>query len=406
MIKRFRPFWSYDVLKTEAWLNKMCLDGYHLKQINYKSRTFVFEKGESINLRHRICYDKYFNGQIPNQLIEAGWRLLLSDIRFYVLTSSCENPSVMPSYLGVLERNRKIKFVSGLIILIIILYQLPLVSLLVIALISSPSDNVTVVSDDAFQGGLQIIGAVIYILMYTIILMQVAWLIYTFIKLRASNKRIEKLYPSMPNLSFTTPTDGLMNKDDEKALAKSNKMIRRIRLAWIYSPDKIENWLEDMESEGYNLYRMSKLGNSFFFIKDTPRKIKYVVDYQNKTGASYFTINTECGWKLIFTSLSRFQAMTVWSHEYGVNGEPPQYYSDEQSKLKNAKKFALAYSLCFFPICAVYIALIIFEISAGVGHTVSWTTFALQTLIIVEFSAFALRTVLYYFRVKKKLRDK
>ena len=44
-IKKWRPFWSYDVEKTENWLAEMALDGYRLVNINLVTRMFSFERG-------------------------------------------------------------------------------------------------------------------------------------------------------------------------------------------------------------------------------------------------------------------------------------------------------------------------------------------------------------------------
>ncbi len=59
------------------------------------------------------------------------------------------------------------------------------------------------------------------------------------------------------------------------------------------------------------------MGNSFYFIKGEPRKMKYVVDNQKCAMPEYFKINMDAGWKLIFRSLTRSWAYIVWSHEVG-----------------------------------------------------------------------------------------
>ncbi len=406
MIRKFRPFWSYDILKTEAWLNKMSLNGYHLKHINFISRIFVFEKDKSMNIRYHICYEKSFNGQLSAQMVNAGWECLLTNSRFCVLRTTCENPTATPSYENILERNRKIKLVVGIILLIIICLQLPMLLIFGIVFLIVLTGNFTVEYSESLENAPQAIDVILGTLIPFAVLLSISWLVYTFFKLRASNKYIETNYSVMPNLSFTIPTAGLMSKIDEKLLIKSKKMIRKGKLAWFYAPDKAEHWLEEMELKGYNLYRMSKTGSSFYFIKGAPRKMKYAVDYQNKTGPSYFAFNTECGWKLVFTSLSRSQAITVWSHEYIEDENIPEFYSDDQSKIKHAKRFALTYSLCFLPACILYIAIIIIELYTSNGNTIPWATLLIFTLLVIESVAFAFTTIFYYFRVKKKLETK
>ncbi|WP_227820969.1 DUF2812 domain-containing protein [Clostridioides sp. ZZV15-6383] len=41
----------------------------------------------------------------------------------------------------------------------------------------------------------------------------------------------------------------------------------KFKFDWYISPDKIEKWLEDMETKGYNLYRINKFGGIFYFHK-------------------------------------------------------------------------------------------------------------------------------------------
>jgi hypothetical protein len=44
-MKKWRPFWSYDIEKTELWLAEMAANGDRLTHVNLKTRVFSFEKG-------------------------------------------------------------------------------------------------------------------------------------------------------------------------------------------------------------------------------------------------------------------------------------------------------------------------------------------------------------------------
>jgi hypothetical protein len=52
----------------------------------------------------------------------------------------------------------------------------------------------------------------------------------------------------------------------------------------------VKEWLETMEIQGFNLYRMSRTGNAFYFVKGQPQKIKYCADFQNNTIKSLILI--------------------------------------------------------------------------------------------------------------------
>jgi len=152
---------------------------------------------------------------------------------------------------------------------------------------------------------------------------------------------------------------------------------------------------------------MSSLGNSFYFISSEPRKMKFHVDYQNITDPSYFNLNKESGWKLFFTSPSRIQCNNVWGKEY--TDEPPKFYSDKESTLKHAKRFALTYSLSFLPLCALYIFAMgkFYFTDFLVLHRQSFFgVFFIYAVVCIEFGSFAMRTILYYFRVKKSFAEK
>lgn len=192
-----------------------------------------------------------------------------------------------------------------------------------------------------------------------------------------------------------------MSKSETIRLRRSGQLIQKTKLAWQYAPDKIEIWLEQMAQAGYHLNHMSKPGNSFYFLKGEPYQAKYHIDFQNRTDPSYFNLNKEAGWKLYITSLSRFQNLSVWGQEY--KDAPPMFYSDSDSKIKHAQKFALTYSLCFFPMCLMYMAIIASNLFLflHVGLARMLVQNLIFLLLILELGFFATRTILYYFRVKK-----
>jgi len=240
-----------------------------------------------------------------------------------------------------------------------------------------------------------------------IVLLALTWLCYTYFKLRKTNRRLEKLCGDTLDLSFTLPKDTLLSHAEMKKMSKNHKVIKKTKIAWIYAPDKVEIWLENMESRGYHLVRMSSLGNSFYFISSEPRKMKFHVDYQNSTDPSYYNLNKESGWKLFFTSISRTQSNNVWGNEY--TDEPPMFYSDKESTLKHAKRFALTYSLSFLPLCAMYI------FAMGKFYFTDFLvpqrhlfigSYIIYSVLCIELGSFAVRTILYYFRVKKSIAEK
>ena len=227
-----------------------------------------------------------------------------------------------------------------------------------------------------------------------------------FVKLRKTNRELEKLCGDTLNLSFTVPKETLLRQSEIDRLKAKGLLIVRTRFAWQYAPDKVEIWLEKMAEDGYRLIQLSRPGYSFYFLEGEPHKVKFHIDYQNKTDPAYFNLNKESGWKLFFTSLSRFQNLSVWGQEY--TDESPMFYSDSESRIKHARRFALTYSICFFPMCILFIFMVVrnllflgnFGPNGGI-----FLTLLLNLILIFELGFFATRTLLYYFRVKKAAKE-
>lgn len=410
--KIFKPFWSYDVVKTEEWLSQMHADGYALLRTNFAARLFYFEETVPAAVFYRIVPEKKSNGVPPLYLENSMYTEVCSSPNYYVIRTQETQPEAAPSYNGFLSQNKKIKFVVGIILLFVVMLlgmNLWIFIALASTLLFSGGTETVFFSDLAHtpQTPIEVFNAAMTFVFPAIVLLTITWLCYTYFKLRITNRQLEKLCGDTLDLSFTLPRDTLISDAEMKKMSKDHKVVKKTKIAWIYAPDKVEIWLEKMESRGYHLVRMSSLGNSFYFISSEPRKMKFHVDYQNSTDPSYYNLNKESGWKLFFTSLSRTQSNNVWGNEY--TDEPPMFYSDKESTLKHAKRFALTYSLSFLPLCAMYI------FAMGKFYFTDFLmpqrhlfigSFIIYAVLCIELGSFAMRTILYYFRVKKSIAEK
>ena len=66
-----RPFWSFDVVKTEKRLSEKHAKGCALKKVHFSSRLFVFEETQTAQMFYRIIFDKHTNGA-PEIVIQDG----------------------------------------------------------------------------------------------------------------------------------------------------------------------------------------------------------------------------------------------------------------------------------------------------------------------------------------------
>lgn len=179
------------------------------------------------------------------------------------------------------------------------------------------------------------------------------------------------------------------------------KKIKRLKLAWSYAPDKIEKWLEDMESKGYNLYKVNKIGSMFYFTKGNPRKIKYIADYQNSTDESYYEIHKQDGWKLNFKSAGSVINWSIWSKEY--DDIVPEIYTNNEDLLKYAKKILIINTITFLPAIIMSTSLLCQDIYFVVNGLYPMYHMLIKIVVIIEFGVFYNSSLRYYFRLKKKI---
>ena len=237
-MKKWRPFWSYDVEKTECWLAEMAANGERLTNINLATRVFSFEKGASEKVEFQIVFDKS-RGELPHRLEESGWRSYYSKGNWQFLRNDAESISVYPVREQIVKRNRLhsnmlkgISFWYGFqLILPLTMLLVYLISGEAIDFVPSPLWTITILYF------MQVIGVI--------------WLaIHATRKLR-----------SFENKFFDSAID------KEKQVGET---FSKWKFKWPSAPDLLENWLSDMASEGNHLVRIQ--GARFTFQKGEPRK--------------------------------------------------------------------------------------------------------------------------------------
>jgi len=393
MIKVFKPFWSYDVRKTEVWLSDMAKKGYFLEGLNRWTRCFFFRQDKSKSLTYRIGYDKIRGSSLSKSLLNEGWIRVFQKGNWYVVSNEKSHEQIKTSSVrdSLIKRNRTIMYIfSGILIY----------------LMGIGVFNLTMISLSLFQDEpVEVVESPMWILTYFLLVFAIALFvlaIYSVIKINKTNKywineKINK--PQGRNL-----IEGRLSKKEEKQLKHSGQMVVKRKFGWMYSPDRLEKWLETMEKLGYNLYRVSRTGTSFYFIIGVPRKVSYCADYQNISDESYYDLHRDAGWNNVFSSFSSLQKWTIWSCEYSEGEERPQVYSDRSHHLKHAKRVATAYTILFLPIVIMYsfnIWLFIGQMSNNGSTRLGLNTFLFLVAIFV-FGSFTIRTWLYYMRLRKR----
>ncbi|PAV28205.1 hypothetical protein CIL05_17725 [Virgibacillus profundi] len=388
MKKVFRPFWSYDIEKTEDWLTSMALQGYHLVKINMLTRYFYFEEGISKEVIYSVGYDKTYH-TLPSALVNEGWQEMFTHKNWNIIANEkpVDEIKFEPIREGIVNRNRKIMYLFGGILIYLIFSSLiPIV--ISTAFLFTPDSSVTIV------------GSPMWIVTITVGIVLWTLCIYSILKLYKTNKELE--INTYIKTGKTSP-----NRREEKRLKKSADVIVKRRFGWMYSPDKLEKWLEGMEEQGYNLYRINRLGTTFFFRKVSARKVSYFADYQNNTNQGYFDMHQEAGWKLMYTSKAPLSKWSIWAQAYEEGDQSPELYTDRLHMLKHARRVAITHISLFVPVIILYILIISLNIHAifRVGmDKIMWMTFIIYGIVIIEFSIFVIKSWLYYRRTKRNFQ--
>ncbi len=115
----FRQFWSLDVVKTEKWLKEMGSKGYRLKDINFITSRFKFEKGDLIDNRiYKIYRHKKGAKLLTKSLIDSGWENVVASNRWDVIENKNKEGEIKfyPSREDILKRSKIIKYILGILL--------------------------------------------------------------------------------------------------------------------------------------------------------------------------------------------------------------------------------------------------------------------------------------------------
>jgi hypothetical protein len=104
--------------------------------------------------------------------------------------------------------------------------------------------------------------------------------------------------------------------------------------------DKTAEWLEEMELNGYHLYRVSRVFGIFYFVKHPPRKIKVFIENIKHPDQAHVHQKTQEGWTLLYYSsyIGEYQNL-IWSKQY--DDVVPEFNCDIKKALNRAKTVML-----------------------------------------------------------------
>ncbi|MEK3794465.1 DUF2812 domain-containing protein [Paenibacillus sp. FSL R7-0204] len=378
----FRPFWSYDLPGTEAWLADMAGKGWRLEEWSLLLRRFTFREAEPIRLTYQLAYHSAKHSSMSPYLAAEGWSKPLQQGKWslYENDRSPLQISAYPSRKDVLKRNRIISYLfMGILVYLLLIALIPL---LVLGLTFNQDTPVRIQPSPMWAVTWVAAAGALALLVLAI---------YSIVKLQAASKVF------LPNHQDLKKAPGPQKP--------AGTTMARMKLGWMYAPDRLEQWLEDKEKQGWNLYKVGFGGTRFHFSKGRPRRMTYHADYQVIADEGYFELHQEAGWTRLYSSPFSLQKWTLWSREEQNAAEQQEIYSDPVHRLKQARKVAISYTLLFLPMILLYSfnlsAFIDGMLRGGITAFQAWNT-SIMFLSILLFGSFAGRTWLYYRRLKQE----
>ncbi|SHI64637.1 Protein of unknown function [Clostridium cavendishii DSM 21758] len=317
MIKRvFRGFWSIDILKTEEWLKEMATKGYELVDVNFNISVFKFKKGVSKEISYKIEFKE--NKELLESVKREGWQILSKSSRWRVLKNEkpIEEIKVFPENFEMINRFNILKKVGFIIYTDIIFVILSSIYLLMCHILGGKS-NFIYISGENINFTKNMFN--FFVTPINIIILLIAILFY---------KKINKV-----SLEYS-----LANNIIEKGYLKKSSGKRKIRFKplWMYEPDRIEEWLQRMAYEGFELKRI--LPQCIFIFYTTDKKnLKYYIDLKKKVDFGYYNINKDAGWHNVHMAKILGDNYTIWTKEC-IGDEVPNMYTFHSERVKIAKE--------------------------------------------------------------------
>ncbi|WP_233569603.1 DUF2812 domain-containing protein [Planomicrobium sp. Y74] len=182
MKKVYRPFWSYDVQKTETWLSDMAEQGLVFDRLNRWTRCFYFQEGKPKKQVYRIAYDKMKTSVLPKTLQDEGWEKAATAGNWEFSSNEQPQSAIKTSPIrdGIIKHNRMITFLF-----------FPMVFYFMVILLNF---TVSMMSSWLQDGGSNIVESPMWIVTYlffALVLGAIVLGIYSIAKITGTNKELD-----------------------------------------------------------------------------------------------------------------------------------------------------------------------------------------------------------------------
>lgn len=166
---------------------------------------------------------------------------------------------------------------------------------------------------------------------------------------------------------------------------------------WGWKPEKVEEWLEDMERNGWNLYQVDLGSIRFRFKKGEPKKMRYCADFQMNTDDQYYKLFSDDGWELVWKGAGGWY---IWKKPY--TNERPEIYTDSKSLIDRNNRLIKTLSSVVGGLLPIFVVLLtVYRDNTFVNYVI-WFY-----ILIFAFNGYALFQLKRYNKkvIQNKIKD-
>jgi hypothetical protein len=167
---------------------------------------------------------------------------------------------------------------------------------------------------------------------------------------------------------------------------------------WAWDDENEEVWLREMAQKGWH-FKSVTLPGFYFFEKGEPREDFYRLDFftDQKAKADYLQLFLDAGWQYL-------GEMGSWQYfrKTASEGEVPEIFSDNESKIKKYQRILLFLMIVSLPIYFNVINLSNKHTSTFFSETFTFVMFLLMFLFMLLYIYGMIRLFMRVYQLKKK----
>ncbi|PRO66444.1 DUF2812 domain-containing protein [Alkalicoccus urumqiensis] len=380
----FRPFWSFHIQKTEAWLASKAEEGWRLTGFQPKTSRFTFTRAQPEHATFAVSFDRSRNHPLPHALEEDGWHVASRRRKWAVYANEKPSRDVKTTIVrdGLESRNSRIAAVWWIYFLFIVLSLSMQAAIFLPLYLSDAPVTVTRVESP------------LWIVTYTALFLQILVTVLGVYQLLALKRESARLFQQK-----------LPAEDTDGAGVKKHRM----KPGWMYAPDKLEAWLERQENDGWHLESVRPGGIRFRFTDRRPaERYAYEVLFEGRADAGAHQFHEEAGWEKVYASGMVWQKWSIWRKACRAGEPKPVMHDTAEDRSRAAMRVTRTYTILFLPIVMLfalnYFSFILpnaLEEGSASLSGLEWFNVTVYPFVMIFFFSSVVRVWLYYFRERK-----